>query len=48
MVYLVSGRDRQHLDDLLAVKGMDLSNVIVAVNEHMDATMVFKVTDQKN
>ncbi len=46
-VYLVSGRDRQRLDNLLAVEGVDLSDAVVSVNQHMEASVTMKVTDGK-
>ncbi len=44
--HMLSGRHRQHFDDLLSVKGIDLRNIVVAVNEQMEATVTFKVTSK--
>lgn len=46
-VLLMSGRDREHFDNLLAVQGVDLSNIVVSVDSHMEATVTIKVTDHK-
>lgn len=46
-VYLMSGRDREHFDNLLAVQGFDLNNIVVSVDSHMEAAVTLHVTDRK-
>lgn len=41
-------RDRESLNNILAVKGIDLSQIVISISPNLEPSITFKVTNQKN